>query len=291
MIDDIDRKDDYDLILTSFHRRDLSSNQLTSIPKEVGNLTSLRDLYVANSSLTTYPEGHCGPVHHLSPILTDAMRSLPRRLEDNFLESAPPEVSALKAYKGLKMQKPRSALPPDHPVHSFSTPTAQSLLLTPHLEAKEDGARINPALMDTYASQLLPSPSSPSPSSPSSIIPSSLTKIVPSDLVMVQKIGKGAFGEVWRAQWHGTDVAVKKLSGDANKGELLNEITIMQNASSASSIAVCSGGNSRRSLARDGASPEWHIAELHPESYSSDGLECGQAYGVGYSERHELFAS
>lgn len=46
---------------------------------------------------------------------------------------------------------------------------------------------------------------------------------------MVQKIGKGAFGEVLRAQWHSTDVAVKKLSRDANKGELLNEIIIMQN--------------------------------------------------------------
>lgn len=50
------------------------------------------------------------------------------------------------------------------------------------------------------------------------------------DIEMGEIIGRGAFGEVWKAIWHGSDVAVKKIRITAGGDQqILNEIEIMRN--------------------------------------------------------------
>ena len=156
-------------------------------------------------------------------------------------------------------QKPLSSLSATHPEHPNNKNNAKDIqFATPWPVIKGGGAAVGvvqvglistnsfdftPHQASTSASPSgiafsSPSPSpSPSPSSSSSSL--KLSTIDMKQVTLEKEIGRGAFGRVFKGDWHGTDVAVKFITlksptmsdGDnlKLKESVIREVSIMQN--------------------------------------------------------------
>ena len=138
--------------LTGLEGLNLSSNQLASLPPEIGELTGLKTLFVSRNQLTSLPP-EIGALTALKTLFVNdnQLRSLPPEIRaltalktlfvnDNQLTSLPPEIGALAALEDLYLSGNQlTSLPPEigavTALKTLHVPSNQLMSLPPEIGA------------------------------------------------------------------------------------------------------------------------------------------------------------
>lgn len=231
---DVSNNKQYNYVEDSFARRNVSNNAASSssqMPRPAARNTNLNAGLRNDTSYAALPHNYDNVIAGTSAMKitsTAEIGKVPERVVRGDLDKSPTN-SRLEDQQNL-VQRPKERLPWGNPAEGrvpMNRVQNQTKQQAENLDTKQDHKKLFPdpkkSPLDRFMDTSMTSRNTEVRSQRLDFDDVSECEIPWEDLVIGERIGLGSYGEVYRADWNGTEVAVKKFLDQDFYGDALDE--------------------------------------------------------------------